>query len=52
MFNEELYEIIYPFVNFNGCTDEVWEWISNSSPQNMMDVITYQYWDCRESTLV
>ena len=21
-------EIIYPFLNFNGATDEVWEWIS------------------------
>ena len=20
-------EIIYPFLNFNACTDEVWEWI-------------------------
>ena len=25
-------EIIYPFPNFNGCTVEVWEWISNFNP--------------------
>ena len=24
-------EITYPFPNFNGCTIEVWEWISNFS---------------------
>ena len=27
-------EIIYPFRNFNGCTDEVWEWISIFIPQD------------------
>ena len=26
-------EITYPFPNFNGCTIEVWEWISNCIPQ-------------------
>ena len=25
-------EITYPFPNFNGCTVEVWEWISNFIP--------------------
>ena len=34
-------EIIYPFSNINGCTVEVWEWISNFIPPVMMDVITY-----------
>ena len=27
-----LYEITYPFPNFNSCTIEVWEWISNFIP--------------------
>ena len=31
-------EITYPFLNFNGCTVEVWEWIS--IPHFMMDVMT------------
>ena len=31
-------EITYPFPNFNGCTVEVWEWISNFIPHFMMDV--------------
>ena len=26
------YQITYPFPNFNGCTVEVWEWISNFIP--------------------
>ena len=43
-------EIIYPFLNFNGYTDEVWdngytdevwEWISNFTPYFIMDVIIY-----------
>ena len=25
------YEITYPFPNFNGYIDEVWEWVRNSS---------------------
>ena len=25
-------KITYPFPNFNGCTVEVWEWISNFTP--------------------
>ena len=33
-------EITYPFPNFNGCTVEVWKWISNFIPHFMMDVIT------------
>ena len=38
-------EITYPFPNFNGCTVEVWEWISNFITHFMMDVITYSCWD-------
>ena len=35
-------EITHPFPNFNGCTVEVLEWITNSIPHFIMDVITYQ----------
>ena len=35
------HEITYPFPNFNGCTLEVWEWISNFIPHIIMDVIIY-----------
>ena len=38
-------EIIYPFPNFNGCTVEVWGWMSNLVPHFTMDVITYPCWD-------
>ena len=34
-------EITYPFTNFNGCTVEVWEWISNFIPHFTGHVITY-----------
>ena len=34
-------EIIYSFLNFNGCTVEVWEWISNFIPHIIGRVITY-----------
>ena len=37
-------EITYPFTNFNGCSVEVWEWISNSIPHFIMDLITYPCW--------
>ena len=39
------YEITYPFPNFNGCTVEVWKWVSNFIPHFMKDVIIYQCWD-------
>ena len=39
------YEIIYRFLNFNGATVEVKEWISNFIPHFMMDVIANQCWD-------
>ena len=38
-------EIIYPFLNFNNCTVEVWEWISNFNLHFTIDVITYLCWD-------
>ena len=34
-------EVIYPFPNFNGCTVEVWEWISHFIPHFIGHVITY-----------
>ena len=37
-------EITYPFPNFNGCTIEVWAWISNFIPHFIMGVITYPFW--------
>ena len=40
-------EIAYPFLNFNGCTVEVYEWISNFIPHFMMDVITYPFGDLK-----
>ena len=36
-------EINNPIPNFNGCTVEVWEWISNFIPH--FTVITYPCWD-------
>ena len=33
--------ITCPFLNFNGATVEVEEWISNYIPHLIMDVITY-----------
>ena len=35
-------EITYPFVNLNGYTIEVWEWISNFIPQFKLDVIIHR----------
>ena len=32
-------EITYPFPNFNGCTVEVWEWISHFIPCIIMDMM-------------
>ena len=32
------HEIPYPFPNFNSCTVEVWEWISNFVPHYILDV--------------
>ena len=37
--------ITCPFPSFNGCTVEVWEWISNFIPNFIVDVITYT---CRD----
>ena len=38
-------EINHPFLNFNGATAEVWEWIINFIPHVMIGVITHPYWD-------
>ena len=40
-------EMTYPFPNFNGCTVEVWEWISNLISHFIGRVITYACWDMR-----
>ena len=45
-------EITYPFPNFNGCTNDVWESISNFIPHFTGHVITYPYWDQRQTMLV
>ena len=45
-------EITYPFLNFNGCTVEVKEWISNFIPHFIMDVITNPCWDLSWTMLV
>ena len=34
-------EITYSFLNFNGCTVEVKEWMNNFIPHILMDVITF-----------
>ena len=31
-------EIIYPFLNFDGPSVEIWEWISNYTPHSIMDI--------------
>ena len=36
-------EITYPFPNFNGCTVELWKWISNFTPHFTWHVITYPW---------
>ena len=40
-----MYQITYPFPNFNGETVEVWEWTCNFIPHFIMDLITYPCWD-------
>ena len=43
--SEVLNGITYPLPNFNGCTVEDWEWITNFIPYFIMDVTTYPcYW--------
>ena len=44
-------EITYPFPNFNGCTIDVWEWISIFTPHFTVHVITYPC-PCSDSCLV
>ena len=38
-------EITYPLSNFNGCTVEVWEWMSNLIPHFNGHAIIYPRWD-------
>ena len=38
-------EITYPFLNFNGYTIEVWEWIDNFIPHLIGHAITHPCWD-------
>ena len=45
-------EITYPFLNFNGCTVEVQERISNLKPHFTGHVISYPCWDQSETMLV
>ena len=45
-------EITYPFLNFNGCTVEVLEWISDFISHLTEHVITYPCWDWSSTMLV
>ena len=45
-------EIIALFLNFNGATFEIWEWVSNFFAQFIMDLITYLRLDSSWSMLV
>ena len=38
-------EITYPFLNFNGTSVEVLEWINNFTSHFIMGVITYPAWN-------
>ena len=38
-------EIIFLFPNFNCCTIEIWEWISNFIPHFTGHMIIYTCWD-------
>ena len=46
------YEITYPFLNFNGATVQVLEWISNCISHLAVLVIIYPCWDLSSPTLV
>ena len=45
-------EITYPFLNFYGCTVEVWEWIRKVITRFIMDASAYPCWNQSQSTLV
>ena len=45
MSNKEWDKITYQFPNFNGCTVEIWEGISNFILHFIMDIIIYPCWD-------
>ena len=42
--NKVCHEITCPFSNFNGCTTEVWKWISIFMSHNMMGAIIHLFW--------
>ena len=46
--NVDLHGITYSFPNFNGCTIEVWEWISNYILNFTGHMISYPWW-CKET---
>ena len=45
-------EITSPFLNFNGCTVDVWERIRNFIPHFIMDEFTYACWDYSQTIVV
>ena len=45
MASKACYVITYPFLNVNGRTVEVYEWMSNFIQRLIMDVFTYPFWD-------
>ena len=45
-------EITYSFPNFNGCTVEVWKWISDFIPDFIIYIITYPCCDWSNTMLV
>ena len=45
MLNKVRDEITDPFLNYNGCTVEVKEWMNNFTPHIKMGVIIYPCWD-------
>ena len=38
-------EITYPFLNYNGCTIDVWEWINKFVQHSILDVIIHSCWN-------
>ena len=45
-------KITYPFLSFQDCAIEVWEWICNLVPYFIMDGNTYPCWDQSQSILI
>ena len=42
--SQERDKMIYPLADIQGCTAEIWEWIRNSIPHFISDVITNPCW--------